>query len=65
MIPPGGLSETITGGVEDMLDGIMETEGSIYESFEVIKKLTDPSADGIADALKAMENLVTGNIGRF
>lgn len=60
-----GLSETVTGGVEDMLDGIMETEGSIYESFEVIKKLTDPSADGVTDALKAMENLVTGNISRL
>lgn len=60
-----GLSETVTGGVEDMLDGIMETEGSIYESFEVIKKLTDPSADGVADALKAMGNLVTGNIDRL
>ena len=59
-----GLSDTITGGAEDMLDGIMDAEGSIYDSFEVIEDLTTPSAEGIENALKAMENLAAGNISR-
>lgn len=59
-----GLSGTVTDGVGDMLDNIMEIEESVYESFKVIVKLTDTAADGTADALKAMENLITGSISR-
>ncbi|WP_077612575.1 YhgE/Pip domain-containing protein [Clostridium sp. Marseille-P2415] len=59
-----GLSDTAAGGVGDMLDQIMQVEESVYESFQLIGKLTDTSADTVVDALRAMENLVTGSIGQ-
>ena len=42
----------------------MQIEESVYESFQVIGRLTDASADGGLDALKAMENLVSGSISQ-
>ncbi len=59
-----GFSDTMTGGLKDTLDNIMQIEESVYESFQVIGKLTDTSADGALDALKAMENLVAGSISQ-
>ncbi|GLC78384.1 YhgE/Pip family protein [Lacrimispora brassicae] len=59
-----GFSDTMTGGLKDTLDNIMEIEESVYESFQVIGRLTDTSADGVLDALKAMENLVSGSISQ-
>ena len=59
-----GFSDTMTGGLKDTLDQIMQIEESVYESFQVIGRLTDASADGALDALKAMENLVAGSISQ-
>ena len=59
-----GFSDTMTGGLKDTLDNIMEIEESVYESFQVIGRLTDTSAAGVLDALKAMENLVSGSISQ-
>ena len=59
-----GFSDTMTGGLKDTLDQIMQIEESVYESFQVIGRLTDASADGGLDALKAMENLVSGSISQ-
>lgn len=59
-----GFSGTVTDGLKDTLDNIMQIEESVYESFQVIGKLTDTSTDGALDSLKAMENLVTGNINQ-
>ncbi|KEZ90497.1 MULTISPECIES: YhgE/Pip domain-containing protein [Clostridia] len=59
-----GFSDTMTGGIKDTLDHINQVEESVYESFQVIGKLTDTSADGALDALKATENLVTGSINQ-
>ncbi|EXG83884.1 YhgE/Pip-like protein [Clostridium sp. ASBs410] len=59
-----GFSDTMTEGIRDTLDNISKVEESVYESFQVIGKLTDTSADGAIDALKATENLVTGSINQ-
>ncbi len=59
-----GFSDTLTGGLKDTLDQIMQIEESVYESFQVIGRLTDTSADGVLDALKAMDNLVSGSISQ-
>ncbi len=60
-----GFSDIITDGLGDTLDTIMKIEETVYETFQAVEKLTDTSADTIADSLKNMQGLLQAGLDQM
>lgn len=57
-----GFSEIMTDALEDTLNNIVKIEETVYETFRVVEKLSDTSADAIADSLKTMQGLLKAGL---
>ncbi|RFZ78408.1 YhgE/Pip domain-containing protein [Lacrimispora amygdalina] len=60
-----GMSDIVTGGVDDTLDQMTQIEETVYETFHVLGDVSDTSADAAINTLKAMESLTSGMISQL
>lgn len=57
-----GFSTIMTDALDDILDNIVKTEETVYNTFRVVNKLSGTSADAIADSLKNIQGLLQAGL---
>lgn len=57
-----GFSKIMTDALDDILDNIVKTEETVYNTFRVVNKLSGSSADAMADTFKNMQGLLQAGL---
>lgn len=57
-----GFSGIMTDALKDILDNIVKIEETVYKTFDAVGKLTNTSADAVADSLKNMQGLLQAGL---
>jgi putative membrane protein len=57
-----GFSTIMTDALDDILDNIVKTEETVYNTFRVVNKLSGSSADTMADTFKNMQGLLQAGL---